>query len=119
MIMIVIKKIDVGLLEYEVSIKQFKTITMSIANGYYDVEWGQFITLDTGNLNQEKFYTDVNSSIEMVSPYVIDIESHGGCEFNQELISAPYKNNESVVSVIIDTVIHSVASFVYFIATLK
>ena len=119
MIMIVIKKIDASLLEYEVSIKQFKTITMSFVNRYYDEEWGQFITLDTGNLNQEKFYTDVNSSMEMDTPYAIDIESHGECHFNQELISTSYMNNESLVSTILGTVIHTVTSFVYFITTLK
>lgn len=101
------------------SIKQFETITMSFANRYYDVEWGQFITLDTGNSNQANFYPDTNSSIEMVSPYVIDIESDIEREFNQQLTTTSYMNNESIVSTILDTVIHSVTSFVYFITTLK
>ena len=119
MIMIVIKKIDASLLEYEVSIKQFKTISMSFVNRYYDEEWGQFITLDTGDLNQEKFYTGTNSSIMMDSPYVIDIESCGEGHCDTELTSMSYMRDGSVVSLIIDTVIYSVASLVWYIKEIQ
>ncbi len=119
MIMIVIKKIDASLLEYEVSIKQFKTITMSFVNRYYDEEWGQFITLDTVDLNPTKFYTGTNSSIMMDSTYSIDIESCGEGHFDTELTSMSDMNDGSVVSLIIDTVIHSVASLVYYIAKIQ
>ena len=117
--MIVIKKVNASLLEYEVSIKQFKTITMSFVNRYYDEEWGQFITLDTVDLNPNKFYTGTNSSIMMDSAYSIDIESCGEGHLETELTSMSDMNDGSVVSLIIDTVIHSVASLVYYIAEIQ
>lgn len=92
---------------------------MPIANNYYDEEWGQFISLDTTDLKPEQFYKGTHLSIMTDSTYPIDIESCGAYNLDNKCDHNTYIVEGSIATVILDSVLHSVASLIYFITTLK